>query len=64
MVERAGFELLENLLVSDSGASAVVASFEGVDDVIMHVGPVAECLERVLYFGGALVQELRMGLPY
>ena len=52
------------LLASDSGAPAVVASFESVDDAIVHVGPVIECLERVLYFGGALMQELQMGLPY
>ena len=64
LVERAGFELFENLLASDRGASAVVASFEGVDDVVMHVGPVVESLKRVLYFRGALVQELQMGLPY
>ena len=65
MVERAGFKLLEYLLASDSGAPAVVASFESVDDVLVHyVGPVIECLERVLYFGGALMQELQMGLPY
>ena len=58
MIEGTGFKLLEYLLVPDSGTPAIVASLEGADDVVMHVGPVIECLECVLRFGGALMQGL------